>query len=288
MSIATTKRDLLNSFVDKEYRAAFNEENVYTTICFQLRALREQRNMSQGALGKVVRPMMAQERISILEDPNAESKPTLNTLLRLADGLDVGLEVRFVPFGKVIDRATDTDMKNLEVLSFPDELPSLEKEITFCPTATVTANSGMITGSISNVCGTVSGFGTNDRSDVSNSASCLVDKIANTVEIGVGGTTMESHINGTISVVSGSVYMASSENVPMFAPPYSNVVYGAWAKHSPPTFRNYGDADDSSNAVMSTSTSSQAASSASQFPFDFSRSGLAFISAKTEEHTIGR
>ena len=100
MSIATTKRDLLNSLKDGEFRTAFNLENVYTTICFQLRALREQREMTQGKLGKAAH--MAPERISILEDPNAESKPTLNTLLRLAGALDVGLDVRFVPFSKVL------------------------------------------------------------------------------------------------------------------------------------------------------------------------------------------
>ena len=69
MSIATTKRDILDSLKDREFRAAWNLENVYTTICFQLRALREQRELSQGAFGNQVKPRMAQERISILEDP---------------------------------------------------------------------------------------------------------------------------------------------------------------------------------------------------------------------------
>jgi hypothetical protein len=72
---------------------------------------------------------MAQERISILEDPNAETKPTLNTLLRLADGLDVGLEVRFVPFSKVLDRATHTNMRELEVKSFDAEAPEIEGDV---------------------------------------------------------------------------------------------------------------------------------------------------------------
>jgi transcriptional regulator with XRE-family HTH domain len=119
----------MNSMKDREFRAAFNVENVYTTICFQLRALREQRGLSQGAFGRNVR--MAQERISILEDPNAETKPMLNTLLRLADGLDVGLEVRFVPFSKVLDRATHTDMQELQVDSFDVELPLIEQAVAY-------------------------------------------------------------------------------------------------------------------------------------------------------------
>lgn len=128
MSIASTKQDLLNSLKDREFRAAWNLENVYTTICFQLRALREQRGLSQGAFAKHVRPKMAQERISILEDPNADSKPTLNTLLRLADAADVGLEVRFVPFSTVLSRSVHTDMHELQVDSFDVELPNIEAQ----------------------------------------------------------------------------------------------------------------------------------------------------------------
>jgi transcriptional regulator with XRE-family HTH domain len=131
LSIATTKHDLLDSLKDREFRAAFNLENVYTTICFQLRALREQRELSQGEFGKLVEPRMAQERISILEDPNADSKPTLNTLLRLAEAADVGLEVRFVPFSTVLSRSVHTDMGELRVDSFAAELPSLENQMAF-------------------------------------------------------------------------------------------------------------------------------------------------------------
>jgi transcriptional regulator with XRE-family HTH domain len=131
LSIATTKQDLLNSLKDREFRAAFNLENVYTTICFQLRAIREQREMSQGSFGEQVKPRMAQERISILEDPNADSKPTLNTLLRLANAADVGLEVRFVPFSTVLSRSVHTDMSELEVVGFEAEFPILEEQIAF-------------------------------------------------------------------------------------------------------------------------------------------------------------
>jgi hypothetical protein len=72
---------------------------------------------------------MAQERISILEDPNAESKPTLNTLLRVAAAFDVGLDVRFVPFSTVLTRATSATPKQLEVPSFEEESETLEMEL---------------------------------------------------------------------------------------------------------------------------------------------------------------
>ena len=127
MDTGLVKRDLLASLeADPEFRHAWNLENVYTGICFQIRALREQRGLSQAALGKAAK--MAQERISILEDPNADTKPTLNTLLRIADAYDVGLDVRFVPYGTVLDRSTHTNLKELEVPSFVDELPMLRRE----------------------------------------------------------------------------------------------------------------------------------------------------------------
>jgi transcriptional regulator with XRE-family HTH domain len=122
------RRDLLDSLkVDPEYRHAWNLENVYTGVCFQIRALREQREWSQAVLGKEAG--MAPERISILEDPNAGTKPTLKTLLRIANACDVGLDVRFVPYSTVIDRSTKTNLKELEVSSFSQELPELEESI---------------------------------------------------------------------------------------------------------------------------------------------------------------
>jgi hypothetical protein len=72
---------------------------------------------------------MAAERISILEDPNAKTKPTLTTLLRIANACDVGLDVRFVSYKTVIDRSTETDAKSLEVPSFDEELGELEKSL---------------------------------------------------------------------------------------------------------------------------------------------------------------
>ena len=116
MNTASVKRELLESLKDREFRGAFKEENVYTGICFQIRALREQREKSQKELGRMVEPNMAPERISILEDPNAETKPTVTTLLRLADAFDVGLDIRFVPFATVLDRSVHTDTKDLEVV----------------------------------------------------------------------------------------------------------------------------------------------------------------------------
>lgn len=90
---------LREAMKDKTYRDAFVEEHIRTGIPFQIRALREKAKWKQKELGQ--RANMAQERISVLEDPDY-SKFTISTLLKLASAFDVGLTVRFVPFSKVL------------------------------------------------------------------------------------------------------------------------------------------------------------------------------------------
>ncbi|HEY6390183.1 MAG TPA: helix-turn-helix transcriptional regulator, partial [Bryobacteraceae bacterium] len=96
----------------------------YATVAFQVSAIREQRSWSQKQLGRIVN--MAQERISILEDPNAETKPTLTTLLRLAAGFDCGLDVRFVPYSRVLNNSFNNGPEALRVPSFEDEAMEIE------------------------------------------------------------------------------------------------------------------------------------------------------------------
>ena len=131
MSTASVKRDLLNSLRDQEFREAFVLENVYTSICFQMRALREQRELSQLEFGRQIEPPMAQERISILEDPNAKTKPAINSLLRVANAAGVALDIRFIPLAKLLDRAVHTDMGELRVNSFEEDWEAVEKQIEF-------------------------------------------------------------------------------------------------------------------------------------------------------------
>ena len=125
MNIDFVKNDLIQNFQEsKEYREAFVEESVYATVASQISAIREQRGWSQKQLGRLVG--MAQERISILEDLNAETKPTLNTLLRLAAGFDCGLEVRFIPFSHVLNNSFGNGPDALRVLSFEDDMAEID------------------------------------------------------------------------------------------------------------------------------------------------------------------
>lgn len=115
---------LLVKLRDKEYRDAYVEEKVTTSLPFQIRALREQREWSQAELGN--HADMRQNAISRLEDAE-NGTPSISTLLRLARAFDVALLVKFVPFSKLLDEFKDLSSDALEVPSFEKEMERLQQ-----------------------------------------------------------------------------------------------------------------------------------------------------------------
>src|ERR1700688_3541786 len=112
-------------------RTRFVESHLTKNLAFQIRALRDREDWSQGQLAEKVG--MNQNAISRLENPSY-GKATLTTLKRLAAAFDVALIVRFVPFGQLVDWASstpriDTGLSNfsLSPLSFQKELVSVEE-----------------------------------------------------------------------------------------------------------------------------------------------------------------
>jgi transcriptional regulator with XRE-family HTH domain len=86
----------------KDYRAAFVASQISTGIPFQIRALRKQFNWSQNDLADATQ--MLQPRICAMEQAGYGDF-TLNTLKKLAAAFDVGLLVRFAPFGELVNWA---------------------------------------------------------------------------------------------------------------------------------------------------------------------------------------
>jgi transcriptional regulator with XRE-family HTH domain len=129
----TSKTKLIAKLRDKEYRDAYVEEKVSTSLPFQIRALREQpeRQWSQAELGK--RAGMRQNAISRLEDAESGT-PSISTLLRLAHAFDVALLIKFVPFRKLLSEFADLSTEALQVNSFDKDVDALAEEA-----ATVTA-----------------------------------------------------------------------------------------------------------------------------------------------------
>jgi transcriptional regulator with XRE-family HTH domain len=122
-----TKKKLLDELKDKETRDIFVEEHVTTGIPFQLHALREKLGLSQSELAR--RAGMAQERISVLEDPNYEFIPKINTLLKLASVFDVPLIVKFGKWSELFQWETNLTPEDLAPETFDEAIEGLEETV---------------------------------------------------------------------------------------------------------------------------------------------------------------
>lgn len=125
------RQQIAESLKDKEYRDLFVAEHIDSGISFQVRAIRQDRGWSQKELAG--RVGMTQEGISRLENTDY-GKFTLTTLKRLASAFDVALEVRFVPFSRVIDWSVNLSPADLAVPDFAHD-PSIEHGVELLPAA---------------------------------------------------------------------------------------------------------------------------------------------------------
>ena len=118
---------LIKELLDKAYRDAYVASQIRVGLPFQARALRRSKGWTQEQLADAAG--MSQPRIAEIEKPG-KRRFNLDTLLRIASAFDVGLEVRFVPFGDVIDHNESFDPDTFYVPSFADELAAEEQEET--------------------------------------------------------------------------------------------------------------------------------------------------------------
>jgi DNA-binding XRE family transcriptional regulator len=96
------------------YRKAYLRDSVTSWIVYQIQALREQREWTQGTLAKEAGT--SQPAIARAEKPDY-GKWNLSTLIDLAAAFDVGLQVRFVDWPTFV-RWTDNVGSELYVPSF--------------------------------------------------------------------------------------------------------------------------------------------------------------------------
>ena len=83
------KKDL----TDPEFRQAFDEEEVFTSLAIQIARIRQKEGLSQTDLAK--RLHTSQQTVSRLEDAHNKSY-SLNTLVKLAEALHKKLKIEFV------------------------------------------------------------------------------------------------------------------------------------------------------------------------------------------------
>jgi transcriptional regulator with XRE-family HTH domain len=110
--------DFFLSFSDKDYRDAVVAENVTTRIAFQLESMRKSRNLTQAELAEIAG--MRQQSISRLE-AESDSRPSISTLLRLAQALDVALIVKFASFGELAGDLGELNECKLDIPGYVDE-----------------------------------------------------------------------------------------------------------------------------------------------------------------------
>jgi transcriptional regulator with XRE-family HTH domain len=109
---------LANKFSEKEYRDAFIAEQIFSRLPLKIRGIRESQELTQRQLGELAG--MAQTWISKLEDPNY-GKLTIATLLKIASAFDVGLQIDFVPFSRILNEAMRLSAKSFYVPSFAED-----------------------------------------------------------------------------------------------------------------------------------------------------------------------
>lgn len=124
------KKQILEDLKDREYRDAFVEESINVGVPFQLKALREQRGLTQKEFEEISGKKQA--FVSRLENPN-EDCPTLKTLKKIAAIYDVGLVVRFAPISDLVEWDLNLDSESLKTVSYEDDpyFKSVEKETVF-------------------------------------------------------------------------------------------------------------------------------------------------------------
>ncbi len=118
MTIANKREQIWESLRDQEFRKQLIDEHISVGIAFQIRGLRERQNLKQAELAEHLG--VKQPLVSSWENPNY-GKYTLKTLRDLAKAFDVGLLVRFVPFGTLVDWTVGLTSDVIAPLSFDEE-----------------------------------------------------------------------------------------------------------------------------------------------------------------------
>jgi transcriptional regulator with XRE-family HTH domain len=100
---------------EKEMRDAYLAAQTRTHLAYQIRAIRCQRDWSQGEFANILRT--SQSAVSRMED-RQYGKLNLQTLFEIAAAFDCGLVVQFVPYTDFLVKTRDLSPDHLAVNSF--------------------------------------------------------------------------------------------------------------------------------------------------------------------------
>ena len=124
MTIDNKREQMWQSLEDHEYRHQLVAEEINVGVAFQIRALRNRQNLTQGKLADLIN--VKQPLVSAWEDPNY-GKYTLKTLKEMAKAFDIGLLVKFVPFSKLVDWTADLKPDDIAPPNFEEEQSHKER-----------------------------------------------------------------------------------------------------------------------------------------------------------------
>ena len=129
-STLNPRERLLNDLRDAEYRRAFVEGHATSTVAFQLRMLRKERNWEQRDVADRLGNDKLQPMISRYENPDY-GRYSITSLLELAAVFDVALIVRFAPFSELVKWDWSSNPATLCPSSFDkdEKLPKIAAEI---------------------------------------------------------------------------------------------------------------------------------------------------------------
>lgn len=119
---------LMNSkkFQRKSYRESFLKRNIVSALSHQIKINRISRGWSQTDLAEKIGSK--QSVISRYEDP-AYGKLSISTLVQIANAFDVGLEVKFTPFSRLIGEVNCWSPEKAMVPSYSSELKTIEMSV---------------------------------------------------------------------------------------------------------------------------------------------------------------
>lgn len=118
--IKSEKSQFIEKLQDWKYREAYIRASINVNLPSQIRALRLKQEMTQKGLADASK--MLQPRISAMEKPGAV-KFNIETLVRVAAGLGVGLIVKFVPISEMVDWENGFSQDEFNVVTFDRDPP---------------------------------------------------------------------------------------------------------------------------------------------------------------------
>jgi len=121
---------LLAKLRKKTYRRGYMAEHTRRGIAYQIRALRDQEEWSQGKFARQLEK--PQSVVSRLEDPTY-GKVTVQTLLEVANTFDVALQVRFISYSQFLRDNQDLTSVAMQVDSFEDDIAISDRDLITTP-----------------------------------------------------------------------------------------------------------------------------------------------------------